>query len=279
VRERRTAGNEQGPAPPAKAPRTAHVVDPGGRVFSSVLALQRAGGNRATARLLRQPAPTRRLQRKLTGLREATPTSTFTKAAVDFWKDAANKGRSLDDFARHLIAKANAELKLLKSHEMKPAFAAIPSPGNFDSMSWTVTMNTALFSSRSGVNKVEDLNLDEAAEAKNWRSATSGLHRGYKNVVNVWDMETRAAGSVSYDLPALTGAKAGLETWLKKWRGADRLKFIESHLKAVKAVKSKSGVDTVALTNMKAIRAAMVKLEKAWTKVTAAGPRLSPRRS
>lgn len=344
MRDRRGADTEQRRSPPPKAPPPG--LDPGGRVVSSVLALQRAGGNRATARLLRQPAPARRLQRKVTGLREATPTSTFTKAAVDFWKDTANQGTSLDDFAKHLIAKANAELKLLKSHEMKPAFAAIASPGNFDSRNWTVTMNTALFSSRSGVSKVGDLSLDEAAEAaagvyhearhaeqhfriarmlagestktlvadiaaeinaatmipidvalaaaaaplsattanaallaeaKDWRSATSGLHRGYKNVVNVWDMEARAAGSVSYDLPALTGAKAGLETWMNKWRGADRLKFIEGHLKAVKAVKSKSGVDTGALTNMRAIRTAMDKLEKAWTKVDSGWARAKPK--
>jgi len=336
VRDRRSSDTQPRRAPPAKSSPTAHVVDDGGRLASSVLALQRAGGNRATAQFLRQPAPARRLQRKVTGLREATPTSTFTKAAVDFWKDTANQGRSLEDYARHLIGKANEELKLLKSHEMKPAFAAISSPGNFDSMSWTVTMNTALFSRRSGVSKVGDLNLDEAAEAaagvyhearhaeqhfriartlagestkqsvpdiaaeikaatlipidvalaaaahplkattfnagllaeaRDWRSATSGLHRGYKNVINVWDAEARSAQNVSYDLPALTGAKAGLETWMKSWRGSNRLKFIEGHIKAVKAVRPKSGVDTLALTNMRAIRAAMVKLEKAWTKV------------
>lgn len=234
---------------------------------------------------------------------------------------------------------------MLKSHEVKSAFAAISSPGNFDSGNWTVTMNTALFSSRTGVSKVGDLNLDEAAEvaagvyhevrhaeqhfriarmlaaastkqavadiaaeikaetlipidvalaaaadplkatsatagllgeAKEWRSATSGLHRTYKNVVNDWAMEARSAQNVSYDPLRYEGAKGGLEKWLKWWRGSKRLGFVDSHLKAVKAVTSKSRVDKLALTHMRAIRAAMDKLEKAWTKVESGWAQADP---
>jgi hypothetical protein len=131
-------------------------------VATDVLALQRGAGNQAVIRRLRGTQSL--LQRKETGMRDAAPTSTFTKAAVDFWNDAANKSKLLEDFAAHLVQKANETLKALSVHEMLHAFdPKQTTPGNFDPVTWTMGLNTALFTQRTGVSKVSDLDVKEAA--------------------------------------------------------------------------------------------------------------------
>jgi hypothetical protein len=122
---------------------------------AEVLALQRKAGNRAVGRLL---------QRKETGMREAAPTSTYVKAAVDFWNDPANDGKSLEDFAGHLIDKVNDTLKPLGVSPVRRAFdPKAKNNGQFDVVTWTVTLNTGLFTS-TGATTLVDLDVKEAAE-------------------------------------------------------------------------------------------------------------------
>lgn len=136
---------------------------------ADVLAMQRSVGNQAVLRRLSGP-PARQagaqvLQRKETGLKDEKASAAFAKGAVDFWKDAANKDKPLKDYANDLVGKANAALAALASREVKSAVTTTGSAsGTFSRVTWTISMNTTLFSNRAGVTKVGELTVDEAAE-------------------------------------------------------------------------------------------------------------------
>ena len=159
-----TAGpttREDAPAPARSTPappRTEHLQP------ADALALQRRAGNRAVLRTLRRDA-VRRLQRAETGLKEAAATTAFATSGVAYWKDAANRDKPLSEFATKLLADANAKLRALGSFEVKSDFSGTgAASGSFGRGSWSIEINTALFSKRTGITKVGQLTLAEAAE-------------------------------------------------------------------------------------------------------------------
>ncbi len=136
---------------------------------ADVLALQRSVGNQAVLRRLNGPSTKQSsaqvLQRAETGLKDEKRSSAFATGAVDFWKAAGNKDKPLKDYANDLVTKANASLKALASREVLSAVTTTGSAsGTFSRVTWTITINTTLFSNRAGVTKVGELTLDEAAE-------------------------------------------------------------------------------------------------------------------
>ena len=106
-------------------------------------------------------------------------------------------------------------------------------------------------------------------EAKDWESITIGLHASYKGIINTWMGEAReardAAGAV--DATNLAATKGTLAGHINGWKGDQRGKFLDSHLKTVEAVKSKSRMDKLVIKNLKAIKAALTKVETAWKAV------------
>jgi hypothetical protein len=129
-----------------------------------VLALQRSAGNRAVLARLGE-APTGFTSVINTGLRRKLRTDAYAKLARDYWADPSNKDKPLKDYADFLIDEANAVLKKMGSFEVKRLFSSTGSDsGTFGRVDWRITVNTAKFSKRTGVSKVSDLTLDEAAE-------------------------------------------------------------------------------------------------------------------
>jgi hypothetical protein len=122
---------------------------------AAVLALQRSVGNRAVRRTLAR-APT---------LNESAPTGTFTAEALKYFLEPANKTRSVEDYARHLAAKANVPLKALGVPDMKfDPDPRAPYPGAFWPDSWKLTINTTLWS-KSRATTLSGLSIEEAADA------------------------------------------------------------------------------------------------------------------
>ena len=108
------------------------------------------------------------------------------------------------------------------------------------------------------------------AEAKDWESITIGLHASYKGIINTWMGEAReardAAGAV--DATNLAATKGTLAAHINGWKTSDqRGKFLDSHLKTVEAVKDKSRMDKLVVKNLKAIKAALTKVQTAWKAV------------
>jgi hypothetical protein len=100
-------------------------------------------------------------RRSSSGMAAATATDAFAKAAYGYWTDAANKDKPLKDLGDFLMAKVNATVPYACKH----AFSATSvESGMFDRTIWTISINTAAFSKRSGVAKVSDLNKAEMAE-------------------------------------------------------------------------------------------------------------------
>jgi hypothetical protein len=136
------------------------AVRPGRLEAPDLLNLQRSAGNQAVVARLKDAPGTIN-----TGLKRKTRTDAYGQAAHAYWADPANKDKTLADYANTLIDEANAVLKKMSSFEVKRAFSTTgPDSGTFSRVTWTITINTAKFSSRTGVSKVSDLTLDEAAE-------------------------------------------------------------------------------------------------------------------
>ena len=123
---------------------------------AAVLALQRHVGNRAVRRTLAR-APS---------LNESAPTGTFTADALKYFNDPANKAKGVGDYAQYLATKANVPLKALGVPEMKIDYdPRAPYPGAFWHDSWKMIMNTTLWSKSRRAQKLQDLSVEEAADA------------------------------------------------------------------------------------------------------------------
>jgi hypothetical protein len=123
---------------------------------AAVLALQRQVGNRAVRRTLAR-APS---------LNESASTGTFTADALKYFNEPANKTKGIGEYAQHLATKANVPLKALGVPEMKIDYdAGAGYPGAFWHDSWKLIMNTTLWSKSRRAQKLQDLSVDEAADA------------------------------------------------------------------------------------------------------------------
>jgi len=123
---------------------------------AAVLALQRQVGNRAVRRTLAR-APS---------LNESAPTGTFTADALKYFNDPANKTKGIAEYAQYLATKANVPLKALGVPEMKIDYdSGAPQPGAFWHDTWKIIMNTVLWSQSGKAQKLQDLTVDEAADA------------------------------------------------------------------------------------------------------------------
>lgn len=142
------------------------VTTPNNRIAE----LQRFAGNRALQRMGLKPVVTvvhksteRKVQRA-TGLAETVNISNFAQEAVTYCRNTANANKPLTDLADHLMVKINNALKTIPSHECAHTFVTSGTTGAFVSSSFSININTAAFSDRSGVTKVSDLNQAEVAE-------------------------------------------------------------------------------------------------------------------
>jgi hypothetical protein len=308
-----------------------------------LLALQHAAGNRAVVQRLGHGQAV--LQRKPVGLREPTPISTYAKEALDYWKEPGNAKKTLQDFANHLFGKANDALKALNVWPMLKKFDSTQqTPGEFDSTTWTIGLNDALFVQGRTVTEVGQLTADEAAqisgtiyhesrhaeqhfqiartvagastatgnalvqeimkstqlpvdparaastqplaktaankdrlaEAADWESVITGPHGRFRNIVVPWELEARSAKNIAYDPLRGTKARATMEQFFAFWRGARRKKVVTDHIKTVKALKRKTGVDRLMLTHLQAIETQLAKVEKAWAAFQREEAKLSP---
>jgi hypothetical protein len=123
---------------------------------AAVLALQRRVGNRAVRRTLAR-APT---------LNDSAPRGTFTADALKYYNDPANKAKGIGEYAQYLATQANVPLKALGVPEMKIDYdARAPQPGAFWHDKWKIVMNTVLWSQSRRAQKLQDLTVDEAADA------------------------------------------------------------------------------------------------------------------
>jgi hypothetical protein len=123
---------------------------------AAVLALQRQVGNRAVRRTLAR-APS---------LNESAPTGTFTADALKYFNNPANKTKGIGEYAQYLATKANVPLKALGVPEMKIDYdSGAPQPGAFWHDTWKIIMNTVLWSQSRTAQKLQDLTVDEAADA------------------------------------------------------------------------------------------------------------------
>jgi hypothetical protein len=323
----RAATREEGGA--AGATRAAPARSTGDLAAQDVLALQRRAGNRAVLARLKIN----------TGLRRKTRTDAFAKDARDYWADPANKDKTLKDFSDFLIGKANGVLKAMGSYEVKPSYVTTgTASGTFSRVTWAMEINTARFSSRTGVTKVSHLTLDEAAEiadtvyheirhseqyfriariraaeskktggdiakeiekdmsiptavaqaaaaspmkaekdnayriaeAKDWESITIGLHAEYKGIINTWTDEAWEArdAAIAVDATNLAVTKGKIAAHVSSWKTSNsRSKFVDSHLTKVEALKDKSRMDKLVIKHLKAIKAALAKVNTAWKAV------------
>ncbi len=123
---------------------------------AAVLALQRRVGNRAVrATLARTPS-----------LNESAPTGTFTADALKYYNEPANKAKGVAEYAQYLATRANDPLKALGVPEMKIDYdAGAPFPGAFWHNNWKLIINTTLWSKSRRAQKLQDLTVDEAADA------------------------------------------------------------------------------------------------------------------
>jgi hypothetical protein len=130
----------------------ARRVDP---AVAQVLRLQQAAGNRAVGRVLaRRPV-------RQTGMRREPAIDRFVHKAVSFL--GHNRDAELKIFAIYLGAAVNEELAAVGCPAVNVVIEVIPSAAEFDSLSWTMTINPAEFSHRPGVRTLGDLERDEAA--------------------------------------------------------------------------------------------------------------------
>jgi hypothetical protein len=133
-------------APPARR------IDP---AVAQVLRLQQAAGNRAVGRVLaRRPV-------RQTGMRAEQAIERFVHKAISFL--GHNRDAELKVFAIYLGAAVNEELAAVGCPAVTIDIKVIPSGGDFDPLTWKMTINPAEFSHRPGVRTLGDLERDEAA--------------------------------------------------------------------------------------------------------------------
>ena len=309
-----------------------------------VLALQRGAGNQAVVQRLGHGQAL--LQRKPAGLREPKPISDFAKEALDYWKEPAKAKKTLQDFAEHLIVKANDALKVLNVWPMLKQFGSTQqTPGEFDAPLWTMGLNTSLFVQGKTVTEVGQLTADEAAhiagmiyhetrhaeqhfqiarmvagastqtgndlvkeimastqlprdpakaaagqplaktaankdllaEATDWELVITGRHGRFRNVVVPWELEARATKNIGWDGLRGDQARATMKQWLTFWGGPKRRKVVTDHIKTVNALKTKTTVDRLMLTHLKAIDTQMTKVDAAWAALEKSAPKLGPK--
>ena len=312
--------------------------------MGDLLALQRAAGNRAVTQQLGHGQAV--LHRKPVGLREPTPISTYTKEALDYWREPANAKKTLQDFANHLVGKANDALKALNVWPMLKKFdSKQQTPGEFDGTTWTMGLNDALFVQGRTVTEVGQLtaaeaakiagaiyhesrhaeqhfqiartiagastatgnalvqeimkstqlpvdparaastqplaktaaNKDRSAETADWESVTTGPYGRFRNIVVPWELEARNAKNIAYDPLRGTNARATMDRFFAFWGGAQRKKIVTDHIKTVKALKPKTGVDRLMLTHLQATETQLTKVVKAWAAFQRKEPKLGPK--
>jgi hypothetical protein len=136
--------------PPPRAAATALAL----RRPADALDLQHRAGNQAVVRTL---------ARQETGLKLAKPTNAYAKDAATWAQKTANGGKTLAQFATHLVEEANKALGKLGCPAMKIDFA-YPGPGHaaFERGEWRIGIHTEAFSRRAGIYTVADLNVSEA---------------------------------------------------------------------------------------------------------------------
>ena len=113
-------------------------------------------------------------------------------------------------------------------------------------------------------------NVYRIAEAKDWESITIGLHAEYKGIINTWVDEAWAArdAALAVDATNLTATKGKISAHVSSWKTSNsRSKFVDSHLTKVEAIADKSRMDKLVVRNLKAIKAALVKINSAWKHV------------
>jgi hypothetical protein len=120
-------------------------------------------------------------------------------------------------------------------------------------------------------------NKDRLSEATDWQAVTSGPHGRFRNIVVPWELEARKAKGLGWDPVRGDQARAWMKQAVTVWGGSARRKVITDHLKAVKAIKSKTGVDRLMLKHLKAIDAQMSKVRAAWAAFEKQEPKLRPK--
>jgi hypothetical protein len=119
--------------------------------------------------------------------------------------------------------------------------------------------------------KADKDNAYRIAEAKDWESITIGLHATYKGIINTWVDEAWAArdAAIAVDATNLGTTKATIGAHVSSWKTSNsRGKFVDSHLTAVEALATKSRMDKLVIKHLKAIKAALAKVDTAWKDVT-----------
>src|SRR5689334_7237587 len=95
---------------PPKARRAGHPAAVAGGPAQFVLSLQPKAGNRAVCRwLARSPATAAKPLR--TGIRAAKPLDRYVEAGLRFARDPDNLDKPAADYAKTLLASAEAEIK------------------------------------------------------------------------------------------------------------------------------------------------------------------------
>lgn len=176
---RQRADSAQGSTPQHKS---STVAQPSTEAdLHNPLYLQRAIGNQALQRMLKTGAATpeggraqvrlrtprgaaQRVQRDLAGLQAAASVESFAQEAVTYCRSSTNADKPLTDLADHLMSKVNDSLKAIPSYECSHTFSTTGTTGAFSGGTFSIDINTAAFSERSGITKVSDLNQAEIGE-------------------------------------------------------------------------------------------------------------------
>lgn len=166
-------GTKKQPAAPKKSQaagrQAAHDA-----TTASILKLQQTIGNKATIRLLSKDASTIKpiqlqmsnpvVRRKEYGLQETARTSDFAKKALEYWRNEANKDKTLIEFATFLMDTINAELKTIPGYPCNPVMTTSGYLGSFGRTGWTMKINTRKFSWNTDTSTVGQLTTNEVAE-------------------------------------------------------------------------------------------------------------------
>lgn len=106
-------------------------------------------------------APAGRIQRaSTTGMAASSVVGNLAKEANKWWWSSANGKKPLTALTDFLMEKANEKLSYPCGHEYRDS----GDTGTFNRLFWTVKINTAKFSKKEGVSKVNDLNINEVSE-------------------------------------------------------------------------------------------------------------------
>jgi hypothetical protein len=100
-----------------------------------------------------------------TGVAEPSVITPYVSEVYAYWKNKGNGKKPLMDLSKFLVEEVNDWLMPPQGHPVIAKFVTSgDAAGAFKKEDWWISINTAKFSEREGVSKIEDLTQDEVAK-------------------------------------------------------------------------------------------------------------------